>query len=116
MADDDDDDDALSDKVQAFWAQCTSSHTSLVGSDMCIACTCVPVAHCCPLQSDFRARAFPLGRLRTLAKLDENVRHLGVDLPQVLTKVAEAFAYELTLRAWAVTKSSGRRVCISVCL
>jgi len=65
------------------------------------------------IQAQFKAQAFPLARLRRIAKLDENMRTMSTEVPLLLAKAAEAFVHELSLRSWDVTKYT-RRCTIAV--
>jgi hypothetical protein len=66
-----------------------------------------------PGQAQFKALAFPLARLRRIAKLDENMHSMSTEVPLLLAKAAEAFVHELTRRTWEVTRCT-RRCTISV--
>ncbi len=59
-------------------------------------------------KAQFKAQAFPLARLRRIAKIDENMRTMSTEVPLLLAKAAEAFVRELTLRSWDVTKYTRR--------
>ncbi|KAI0978391.1 hypothetical protein GJ496_008976 [Pomphorhynchus laevis] len=58
---------------------------------------------------DFRCCDLPLARIKKIMKLDENVKMISAEAPIMLSKAADLFIQELTLRAWHHTINGKRR-------
>lgn len=58
---------------------------------------------------DFRLCELPLARIKKIIKLDDNVRMISAEVPIIVSKAADFFIQELTMRAWANTTCGKRR-------
>jgi nuclear transcription factor Y gamma len=59
---------------------------------------------------DIRDVRLPLARIRRLMRVEEDARHVALEVPFLFAKVTEYFVQDLTAKAWEITKESGRSI------
>lgn len=91
----------------AYWSTPSSVADIERSSEKFWECVNVSMSNLGP--EDFRSCDLPLARIKKIMKLDENVRMISAEVPILLSKAADLFIQELTMRAWANTTSGKRR-------
>lgn len=52
----------------------------------------------------------PLARIRRLMRVEEDARHVALEVPFLFAKVTECFVEDLTAKTWQITQGRGRSI------